>query len=116
MMFQQANKHYFPFKRAFIERMLVMIDKECEVQHLDIVHQRTWNVFWHISQFISADRGFSDEDVDKIMHSLCTLCYLSDRAVSSNQRQWITLSIVRIINATPKYVHYIAISRILQIR
>ena len=104
VMFQQREDRYQPFKSTFIERLFVMIERECEVPHLDVVHQRTWNVFWHISQFITVERGFDDEEIGKMMRFLCDLCYSDGRSVSSNQRQWITLSIVRMVSASPKYV------------
>lgn len=103
-MFQQKSKSHKAFKSKFIQKLFAMIDKNCDETYLEQIHLRTWNIFWHISQFITLQNGFDEKEIEQIVDFLCNLCYAHDRSLSSTQRQWITLSIIRIIVQTPQCI------------
>ena len=103
-MFQQTSKFYQAFKWRFIQKLFAMIDANCDESYLDIIHQRTWNIFWHLSQFVTLQNGFDAAQIEHILNFLCNLCFNNKRSLSSTQRQWITLSIIRIIVQTPQCI------------
>ncbi|ETO30284.1 hypothetical protein RFI_06839 [Reticulomyxa filosa] len=84
---------------TFCVSLLTYLKKVSRSAYLEPLHIRCWEFVWHVCGYVKTSYGWEQKEIQDLLCNLSEIIF-SDSSISTDQRQWVTLILVKIIRNT----------------